>query len=56
MKITDRMFRKIKMLGKGFVFIFADITFVFVYSFSDAISSFSNMCRFGTELNKRVGT
>ena len=56
MKITDRMFRKIKMLGKGFVFIFADITFVSVYSFSDAISSFSNICSFGTELNKRVGT
>ena len=29
------------MLGNGFVFIFSDITFVSVYSFSDGISSFS---------------
>ena len=37
------MFRKIKMLGNGFVYIFSDITFVSVYSFSDGISSFSNI-------------
>ena len=37
------MFRKIKILGNGFVFIFPDITFVSVYSFSDGISSFSNI-------------
>ena len=49
LKITDKMFRKIKMLGNGFVFIFADITSVSVYSFSDAISSFSNIYTFGTE-------
>ena len=47
--MTDRMFRQIKMLGNGFVFIFADIPFVSVYSFSDAISSFSNIDSFGTE-------
>ena len=32
------------MLGNGFALIFVDITFVSVYSFSDAISSFSNIC------------
>ena len=37
--MTDRMYRKIKMLSNRFV----DITFVFVYSFSDTISSFSNI-------------
>ena len=41
--MTDRMFRKIKMLSKRFVFIFADITFESVYSFSDTVSSFSNI-------------
>ena len=49
--MTDRMFWKIKVLGNGFVFIFADITFASVYSFSDGISSFSNtgIYGFGTE-------
>ena len=37
------------MLGNGIVFIFSDITFVSVYSFSDGISSFSNIYSFGTE-------
>ena len=37
------------MLGNGFVFIFSDITFVSVYSFSDGISSFSNIYSFGTK-------
>ena len=37
------------MLGNGFVFIFGDITFVSVCSFSDAITSFSNLYSFGTE-------
>ena len=31
------------MLSNGFVFIFVDVTFVSVYSFSDAVSSFSNI-------------
>ena len=31
------------MLGNGFVFIFSDITFVSVYSFSSGMSSFSNI-------------
>ena len=47
--MTNRMFKKIKKLGSGFVFIFVDITFVPVYSFSDGISSFSNIYSFGTE-------
>ena len=47
--MTDRMFRKIKILGNGYVSIFADITFVSVYLFSDAIFSFSNIYSFGTE-------
>ena len=33
MKMTDRMFRKIKMFSNGFGHIFADITFVSVYLF-----------------------
>ena len=37
------------MLGNGFVFIFSDITFAAVYSFSDGSSSFSNIYSFGTE-------
>ena len=46
--MTNRMFRKIKMLCVRFVFIIADITFVSAYSFSDTISSFSNAYSFGT--------
>ena len=37
------------MLGNGFVFIFSDIAFVSVYSFSDGISSFSTIYSFGTK-------
>ena len=37
------------MLDNGFVFIFSDIAFVSVYSFSDGISSSSNRNSFGTE-------
>ena len=47
--MTDRRFRKIKVLSNGFVFIFVDVTFVSVYSFSDAVSSFSNIYSFETE-------
>ena len=35
------------MLGNGFVFIFSNITFVSVYSFSEGISSLSNIYSFG---------